>query len=310
MPRTKKQPTEAATETTPEDRMEQIIRGSQIGSHNPDAEDENEEDEDEDEEEDEEESDDAWDEDDEDEEEDEDDDIEDWDKNQTIDVLTDSNQPSSFSPSSKPAKSESEPVSEHDTLKTIAEAEQKCSLTEARVSIMRGNLKRIKKEYDGHVITLRKLCAALKKDTNRPLFNQPKAASVAATSIVDLPTSDNSIIFDPQQPASEPTNAWRSVPLVGMPLEGIKGLGPKKIETLVRACPNMGEFEDLRGGKGLTSLEGIGLALASELENAMMTWLAKNRDAAVIAAARGEAIPAEFETINEPSDEPVSLDDL
>ncbi len=88
-------------------------------------------------------------------------------------------------------------------------------------------------------------------------------------------------------------NAWRQVPVSALNFDNIKGMGKKKIEALMERCPTMGDFEDLRAknafGDGLTTIKGIGQALANELENAMMDWLTKNRDAKVLNFAAATA---------------------
>jgi hypothetical protein len=92
-----------------------------------------------------------------------------------------------------------------------------------------------------------------------------------------------------QSPIADP-NAWRSVPTTALDFDSIKGMGKKKIESLLERCPTLGEFEDLRATfGGLTNIKGIGGVLASDLENAMMDWLAKNRDNNVLSFAGASA---------------------
>ena len=68
--------------------------------------------------------------------------------------------------------------------------------------------------------------------------------------------------------------AWRDA-LVAESL----GLTTKQIERLADAgVTTIGELEDLRGGDGLTSVEGIGQATADKIEAQVLEWLDENRD--------------------------------
>lgn len=182
-----------------------------------------------------------------------------------------------------------QPEKSGDLLTDIFQAEQRCRESESRVNSLKEELKEAKKEYDVDVTKLRKLCSALNED--RPLFksiDKPAAPEAAPEPVVDQ-------------------NAWRKVPLSDLDFSSIKGFGPKKQDVLIAACPTMGAFEDLRAGEGLTSLDGIGQTLAGELENAMLSWLSKNRDAAVLASA-GAATAAESES-DDSEDQYISADD-
>jgi|GEM_PF-5928492 len=95
---------------------------------------------------------------------------------------------------------------------------------------------------------------------------------------------------------------WRSVPIAELDFDSVKGFGPRKREALFAACPTIGEFEDIRAKQfegGLTSIDGIGPTLASELENLMLDWLTKNRD------KFGEVVESDAEAAaTEPAAEP------
>lgn len=57
------------------------------------------------------------------------------------------------------------------------------------------------------------------------------------------------------------------------------GLTTKQLERLADAgVTTIGELEDLRGGDGLTSVEGIGQATADKIEEQVLEWLEENRD--------------------------------
>lgn len=68
--------------------------------------------------------------------------------------------------------------------------------------------------------------------------------------------------------------AWRDA-LIAESL----GLTTKQLERLADAgVTTIGELEDLRGGDGLTSVEGIGQATADKIEEQVLEWLEENRD--------------------------------
>lgn len=95
---------------------------------------------------------------------------------------------------------------------------------------------------------------------------------------------------DSESPAAD-ENAWRRVPISELHLENIKGLGAKKIEQITDRCPTIGHLEDVRAGfDGLKALDGIGQAKADAIEDAILAWLSKNRDRAVLAAAGANAV--------------------
>lgn len=82
--------------------------------------------------------------------------------------------------------------------------------------------------------------------------------------------------------------AWRDVPTTEINLTGIRGLGEKKLEELIATCPTIGALEDMRASfGGLRNLKGIGEKTSDEIENRIIDWLSKNRDAAVLGG--GEA---------------------
>lgn len=82
--------------------------------------------------------------------------------------------------------------------------------------------------------------------------------------------------------ADQPSNeSWRDVPVSVLELPG--SLNTRLEE---HGIWTLGHLEDLRGGDGLLTVEGIGRAKADKIEDAVLTWLSKNRDSAVLAAAK------------------------
>ncbi len=166
--------------------------------------------------------------------------------------------------------------------------------------------------YEGTMFEFRKLEAAAKsakerwKDAEDALFAvieecpseeeceyvegyiAPTAAVTAAASSTPI-ASPAAVVEEsapaPATPATDP-NVWRRVPISELHLENIKGLGAKKIDQITAACPTIGHLEDMRAGfEGLKALDGIGQAKADAIEDAILNWLSKNRDAEVLAGA-------------------------
>ncbi len=87
---------------------------------------------------------------------------------------------------------------------------------------------------------------------------------------------------NPQAPASDPApaaaDAWRTRPTSEL------GLPPKLIEKLAdNGIETIGALEDQRAAfKGLRGIKGIGEAKADAIEDAVLSWLSKNRDAGVV----------------------------
>jgi hypothetical protein len=83
---------------------------------------------------------------------------------------------------------------------------------------------------------------------------------------------------------------WKRVPIEQLGLDQIKGMGKKKLEAIYDECQTLGELESLRAGAGLMSIKGVGRGMADQIEEVILTWLSRNRDSEVLAAAAGGAI--------------------
>lgn len=93
-------------------------------------------------------------------------------------------------------------------------------------------------------------------------------------------------------------NHWRTAPTSSLKFESIKGIGPKTIDEICAKYPTVGDLEDMRAAcgadgfkSGLRGIAGIGQVKADAMEERLLDWLAKNRDAAVFASARSLPIP-------------------
>lgn len=129
-----------------------------------------------------------------------------------------------------------------------------------------------------------------------PLFDRNAPAEPASELDVDV-----SAPAEPAEPEPDP-NAWRA------PSVNEIGLKPKLAETLLEAgIETIGMLEDLRAdiSQGRKKWpKGIGAAKVTQIEDAVINWLSKNRDRAAIenAADDGEesaaAISARMDQIN------------
>jgi len=112
---------------------------------------------------------------------------------------------------------------------------------------------------------------------------QDSTGAVTATlTLGGEPTNVTVNADNPQASASDPApaaaDAWRSRPTSEL------GLPPKLIEKLAdNGIETIGALEDQRAAfKGLRGIKGIGEAKADAIEDAVLAWLSKNRDAWVV----------------------------
>lgn len=94
---------------------------------------------------------------------------------------------------------------------------------------------------------------------------------------------------DQAPPASGFRDDWESVDIAALNLK-------KSLATRLREAGHdtIGKLEKLRGQfEGLLSIDGVGRAKADEIEEALLGWLSRNRDAAVLSAAKEKAVAGE-----------------
>ena len=117
----------------------------------------------------------------------------------------------------------------------------------------------------------------------------------------------------PQPKKVNLTESWAAVPTNLLGLEEIKGLGAKKLEAILDECPTLGKLEAVRGGEdGLMSLPGVGRKMADAIEEVILNWLSRNRDAEVLNAAADGAneVAKRGQQIEQRLDEIRQLNDL
>lgn len=134
---------------------------------------------------------------------------------------------------------------------------------EAEIEDKKDELKRLQKQFASLSIELRLAMRDAEYQPMLPLGNDQPAASAV-----------------PLQSPSE-SDAWRQVSINQL------GLSPKLEEKLVDAgAINIGQLEDLRAeiSQGRAKWpKGVGPARITEIENAVIDWLSKNRDASTFA---------------------------
>lgn len=105
-----------------------------------------------------------------------------------------------------------------------------------------------------------------------------------------IPMDDEPKEDDPPVKPAEPT--WRDLSLAEL------GLTKSQITKFEEAgVHNAGELEDLRAGKGIQSVDGIGKKTGEEIEEKLLKYLSETRDKAALenAAEPPEKPPAESE---------------
>lgn len=134
-------------------------------------------------------------------------------------------------------------------------------------------------------------------------LGQRKSAGRAATRTKSGESKDSTDPHVFQHASSEAScprlsqpDDWKRVPIEQLELGSIKGMGKKKLEAITDACATLGELESLRAGAGLMSISGVGRTLADAIEDVILLWLSRHRDADVLAAASEGAIKVQDES--------------
>lgn len=188
----------------------------------------------------------------------------------------------------------SERSEEADLLDQIWNAERDCRKAEARVELLKNELKEAKSQYEQCVIRLREIISdSSGHDAARTtkVICEPTTHSWTCK-VVESPASVTSEAIpaadETKQAESEMTAplAWRAVPLSELFREPIKGLGAKKQEAMIDLCPTLGDLEDLMSTVGKAAAQfhellpkGIGLETASTIEERLLDWIARNPQA-------------------------------
>ncbi len=151
---------------------------------------------------------------------------------------------------SSQAKTEQEkPLSKY-----LNELEDACKAAEDNWIAAKKEAGELKKIFEAAVLRLRG--AVRQSKEGEPLFSQPTESDSAVKSSDPPPPSD----------------AWRKAGI------DVLGLTAKQQDKLVKnEIYTIGDLEDLRAGKGLRSIDGIGQATVDKIEDALIEWLSAKR---------------------------------
>lgn len=157
-------------------------------------------------------------------------------------------------------------------LYALAEAERRASQLEYRLESLKSEVKETKEELKGAEITIRRLTHKIAE------MSEGKEFPTRSTQ-----TPVNSTQIDKQTPHIEKPepSGWESVPTAEL-LDGIKGLGAKKLEAIIDLAPTAGKLEELRGEASRAFKpfrevlpKGCGQAIADAIEDRLVQLVAK-----------------------------------
>jgi hypothetical protein len=138
-------------------------------------------------------------------------------------------------------------------------------------SELENELKDIKADEKAALRNLRNL---IKRGPNYP---QPKSKIDEAVATAGEPSAI-------QVDDVDADTTWRELSLAPL-LDGIKGLGAKKLEALLELCPTIGDWEELRAKAGVAHKpvsdvlpKGIGGSITDEIEERVYLAIKKHQD--------------------------------
>jgi len=159
---------------------------------------------------------------------------------------------------------------QHHQLEVSAAKEDHFSLAVKR-SELENELKDIKADEKAALRNLRNL---IKRGPNYP---QPKSKIDDAVATAGEPSAI-------QVDDVNADTTWRELSLAPL-LDGIKGLGTKKLEALLELCPTIGDWEELRAKAGVAHKpvsdvlpKGIGGSITDEIEERVYLAIKKHGD--------------------------------
>ena len=141
-----------------------------------------------------------------------------------------------------------------DAIAQLAALEADCAAKEREHFTLKEQTSEAKKSYELAVLKLRQAVARLTAGDPEPLFSQADGGGGG--------------------------DKWRQCGIDRLNLAA--SINAKLAEADVLT---IGDLEDLRAGKGLRSIAGIGQATVDKIENAVIDWLSENRDAAALSEA-------------------------
>lgn len=158
---------------------------------------------------------------------------------------------------------------EHAHAIEVADAKEEHFDLAVRRSEAEANLKELKADEKAALKNLKNL---LRRGPNYPqppdkIAKAVKEGGERSAIQVDDPNADES---------------WKAIPTSSL-LEGIKGMGDKKVEAVIALAPTLGDMEELRAQAGIAHKpfasvlpRGVGGTLADELEERVLDAVAKH----------------------------------
>lgn len=184
-----------------------------------------------------------------------------------------------------------------NTLDDLFAAEEKCAAAELVVETLKGELKEAKEAYDDAVNDLRKLARGARQDRSRPLFGQPRRSMLEVTVERLGMQSDDAA-------APSTSTAWRSRSIAEL------DLGDALSERLENASiSTIGQLQDMQEQISLGREKwpkGIGAAKITKIEDAVIAWLAKNRDAGLLGGHSSSVPVTPVDESLSPLDQPIA----
>lgn len=167
----------------------------------------------------------------------------------------------------------------------LVTAERECQMADNQLASLKGEVKEAKERCDTALIRLRYASSNMLDQVNE------KA----------LPKLPQPAIADSKAAEAEGDNAWRNVPTTEL-LAGLKGMGKKKLESLIDVAPTSGHLEDLRGeaSKAYMSFKemlpaGFGGKIADAIEERLIDCVAAASPSAAEQLAEQQAAEADEE---------------
>lgn len=146
----------------------------------------------------------------------------------------------------------------------LAEAERDCQQMEAELSELKEEVKDAKKAYEAAVIRVRRVAS--------------KIADLAAGKTIPKKDSEP----ESKSVGESANDEWQDTPTDEL-LDGVKGLGAKKLEAIVDLAPTAGKLEELRGEasrqcKSFADVlpKGCGQSIADAIEDRLVQLVANH----------------------------------
>jgi len=163
---------------------------------------------------------------------------------------------------------------EIECLAKIKDCTRNIEMTESEIDDYQSSIKDSKEFLKGETIRLRRLGSELADIIDgKPLPIDPNKAKA--------PQESMELAGKPMELAEAEDTTWRKMPTSEL-LQGLKGLGAKKLDTICDAAATVGDLEDLRGEASRSHKsfkevlpDGFGQKIADAIEDRLIEHVAK-----------------------------------